>query len=83
MALAFVFLVWGGAEIYVAARLLAQPLGVSLRLAIVGISLVVGIYATAGGFRAVVATAMAIMVGMSWATSVPRPSIALMTTAPA
>ena len=56
LALAFVFLVWGGAEIYVAARLLAQPLGVSLRLAIVGISLVVGIYATVGGFRAVVAT---------------------------
>ncbi|MFB0516847.1 MAG: sodium:solute symporter [Candidatus Neomarinimicrobiota bacterium] len=56
LALAFVFLVWGGAEIYVAATLLAPGMGISAKLMILIISLVVGIYATMGGFRAVVAT---------------------------
>ncbi len=56
LALAFVFLVWGGAEIYVAATLLAPGLGITVPLAITGISLVVGVYATLGGFRAVVST---------------------------
>ncbi len=56
VALAFVFLVWGGAEIYVAASLLAPGLGISPAAAIVGISLLVAAYASLGGFRAVVAT---------------------------
>jgi len=56
LALAFVFLVWGGAEIYVAATLLAPGLHLSVGLTIVGLSVVVGGYATLGGFRAVVAT---------------------------
>lgn len=56
LALAFVFLVWGGAEIYVAATLLAPGMGLSTRVMILIISLVVGVYATLGGFRAVVAT---------------------------
>ena len=55
-ALAFVFLVWGGAEIYVAANLLAPQLSVSVLWTIIGICVVVGIYATLGGFRAVIAT---------------------------
>lgn len=55
-ALAFVFLVWGGAEIYVAAHLLAPELEISIPVTIIGICIVVGIYATLGGFRAVVAT---------------------------
>lgn len=56
LALAFVFLVWGGAEIYVAAILLAPMMGLSSAIMILLISLVVGIYATLGGFRAVVNT---------------------------
>ena len=56
IALAFVFLVWGGAEIYVAANLLSPQLGLSVSSTIIGICVVVGIYATMGGFRAVVAT---------------------------
>jgi len=56
IALALVFLVWGGAEIYVAANLLAPSLGISIVWTITGICLIVGIYATLGGFRAVVAT---------------------------
>ncbi|UCD37913.1 MAG: sodium:solute symporter family protein [Fidelibacterota bacterium] len=56
LALAFVFLVWGGAEIYVAAILLSPQMGISASNMILIISLVVGIYATLGGFRAVVAT---------------------------
>jgi Na+/proline symporter len=56
LALAFVFLVWGGAEIYVAGTLLSPALGISRQLVIFIISLVVGIYATMGGFRAVVLT---------------------------
>ncbi|NIM16506.1 MAG: hypothetical protein GTO45_31220 [Candidatus Aminicenantes bacterium] len=56
LALAFVFLVWGGAEIYVAGILLAPGLGISTQWVILIISVVVGIYATMGGFRAVVMT---------------------------
>lgn len=56
LALAFVFLVWGGAEIYVAGTLLAPGLELPVHWVIFIISLVVGIYATMGGFRAVVLT---------------------------
>jgi Na+/proline symporter len=56
LALAFVFLVWGGAEIYVASTLLAPGLKIPSGWVIFIISLVVGIYATMGGFRAVVLT---------------------------
>ncbi len=56
LALAFVFLVWGGAEIYVAGTLLAPGLGISVPMVILIISVVVGIYSTLGGFRAVVMT---------------------------
>ena len=56
LALAFVFLVWGGAEIYVAGTLLAPQMAVSKPVMILIISSVVMIYATLGGFRAVVAT---------------------------
>jgi len=56
LALAFVFLVWGGAEIYVAATLLAPQMGITVKAMILIISLVVGVYATLGGLRAVVAT---------------------------
>ncbi|MEM7482519.1 MAG: hypothetical protein AAF481_15190 [Acidobacteriota bacterium] len=55
-AVAAVFLIWGGAEIYVAASLLAPGLGVPVPLLIGGITLLVAAYATLGGFRAVVAT---------------------------
>ncbi len=55
-ALFFVFLVWGGAEIYVAANLLAPGLGISIDTMIVIIAAVVGAYSTMGGFRAVVST---------------------------
>ncbi len=56
VALGLVFLVWGGAEIYVAATLLSPGMGLSPEAMIVLISVVVGVYATLGGFRAVVAT---------------------------
>ena len=55
-ALVFVFLVWGGAEIYVAAELLAPGLGFSIRSVIFIISTIVMIYSVLGGFRAVVMT---------------------------
>jgi Na+/proline symporter len=56
LAIAFVFLAWGGAEVYVAATLLAPELGLTIQTTILGISLVVGVYSSVGGFRAVVAT---------------------------
>ena len=56
LSLTLVFLVWGGAEIYVAATLLSPQMGLSPQAMTVAISLVVGVYATLGGFRAVVAT---------------------------
>ena len=55
-ALAFVFLVWGGAEIYVAATLLAPGLGVSRPATILLIGALVAAYSVTGGFGAVVAT---------------------------
>ncbi|MEQ8663057.1 MAG: hypothetical protein RLW62_19755 [Gammaproteobacteria bacterium] len=55
-ALCFVFLAWGGAEIFVAATLLAPGLDMDVDTTVVAIAVVVGIYATMGGFRAVVAT---------------------------
>ena len=56
LALAFVFLVWGGAEIYVAGNLLAPSMGITNTAMVLIISLVVGVYATLGSFRAVVNT---------------------------
>ncbi len=56
LPLAFVFLVWGGAEIYVAAKLLAPGLRITTAATIVLLSLVVAIYSMLGGLRAVVAT---------------------------
>ncbi len=56
LALAFVFLVWGGAEIYVAAVLLAPDLNISINLVIAIISIVIALYTTSGGFRAVILT---------------------------
>ncbi len=55
-ALAFVFLVWGGAEIYVAAVLLAPDLQISVDLVIIIISIFIAFYTVSGGFRAVVLT---------------------------
>lgn len=56
LALAAVFVVWGGAEIYVAAELLSPALGVSSFAVATGVSVLVALYAGAGGFGAVVAT---------------------------
>ncbi len=56
LALAFVFLAWAGAEIYVAANLLAPQMGAPRWLLVLLITSVVGIYSTMGGFRAVVDT---------------------------
>ena len=56
LALIFVFLVWGGAEIYIAAVLLAHGLNISVPLLIAIIALVVSIYSFYGGFQAVVST---------------------------
>ena len=55
-ALAFVFLVWGGAEIHVAGGLLAPGMGISQESVVLLIGLGVGAYATLGGFRAVIDT---------------------------
>jgi len=55
-SLAFVFLVWGGAEIYVAAVLLAPDLKVSVDLVIIIISVFIAFYTVSGGFRAVILT---------------------------
>lgn len=56
VALAFVFLVWGGAEIHIAAALLAPSMATSTTVMIFLITAVVAVYATVGGFRAVVDT---------------------------
>jgi len=55
-SLAFVFLVWAGAEIFVAGTLLSPGLKIPTEFVILIISIVVGIYGTMGGFRAVVMT---------------------------
>ncbi len=56
LALAFVFLVWGGAEIYVASVLLAPDLKISVDLVIIIISIFIAFYTVSGGFRAVILT---------------------------
>ncbi|MBT3252272.1 MAG: sodium:solute symporter family protein [Candidatus Marinimicrobia bacterium] len=56
LSLAIVFLVWGGAEIYVAANLLSAELNINITAVMILISVVIGIYLTFGGFRAVIAT---------------------------
>ena len=56
LSLAFVFLVWGGAEIYVAANLLSPSMAVSRPLLILLIGLVVATYSALGGLHAVVHT---------------------------
>lgn len=56
LALALVFLVWGGAEIYVAAVLLAPDLKISVDLVIIIISIFIAFYTVSGGFRAVILT---------------------------
>lgn len=54
--LAFVFLVWGGAEIYAAAQILSPILQVSFHTILILITLIVGLYSYMGGFSAVVTT---------------------------
>ncbi|MFQ5865924.1 MAG: sodium:solute symporter [bacterium] len=54
--LAFVFLVWGGAEIFAAAQILSPILGVSFHLVLALIAFVVALYSFMGGFAAVVTT---------------------------
>ena len=56
LGLIFVFLIWGGAEIFVAASLLEFDLKIGKAWIIIIIASVVGIYTTAGGFSAVVQT---------------------------
>lgn len=55
-ALIFVFIVWGGAEIYAAGITIAPFLGISVPATLLLISLVVAIYSYTGGFSAVVST---------------------------
>jgi SSS family solute:Na+ symporter len=83
LALAFVFLVWGGAEIYVAAELLAPSMAVPPWLLIMLIALVVAAYSMLGGFRAVVSTDklqyaivalyIAVMAVLAWRGLAARP----------
>lgn len=56
LPLAFVFLVWGGAEIYAAAHILSPILQVSRHVVLALIALVVATYSYLGGFSAVVVT---------------------------
>ncbi|MBL7960272.1 hypothetical protein JNL27_08530 [bacterium] len=51
-----VFLIWGGAEIYVAANLLESSLGIDKFSIMMLITLTIAIYSTWGGFSAVVKT---------------------------
>ncbi len=53
---AFVFLVWAGAEIYAAARVLAPILDTSFVVALAIVAGVVSVYSYLGGFSAVVTT---------------------------
>lgn len=55
-ALAFVFVVWGGAEIYAAGITIAPFLGISVPFCLFLIAIVVAAYSFTGGFEAVVAT---------------------------
>ena len=56
LPLAFVYLIWCGAEIYAAAQIVAPLLQTSLHLMLALIALVVAIYSFLGGFAAVVST---------------------------
>lgn len=56
LALMVVFLIWGGAEIHVAARLLAPELGLPPVAVVLLVGAIVGAYSTSGGFLAVVQT---------------------------
>jgi len=56
LPLAFVFLVWGGAEIFVAAKILSPILDISFHLILAFIAGVVALYSFLGGFAAVVTT---------------------------
>ncbi|MCH8170845.1 MAG: sodium:solute symporter family protein [Bacteroidetes bacterium] len=54
--LIFVFIVWGGAEIYAAGITIAPFLNISVQLTMFLLSLVIAIYTYTGGFQAVVST---------------------------
>ena len=54
--IALVFIAWGGAELWIAASLLAPKLGISAQFLTLLLSLIVLSYAIRGGFGAVVAT---------------------------
>jgi len=54
--LIFVFIVWGGAEIYAAGITIAPFLNISIPLTMFLLSLVIAIYTYTGGFQAVVST---------------------------
>jgi len=56
LPLAFVFLVWGGAEIFAAAKILSPILDISFHLILAFIAVVVALYSFLGGFAAVVTT---------------------------
>ncbi len=56
LPLAFVFLVWGGAEIYAAANILSPLLEIPFNGTLILITLVVATYSCMGGFSAVVST---------------------------
>lgn len=56
LPLAFVFLVWGGAEIFAAAQILSPILDVSFHTVLALIALVVALYSYLGGFSAVITT---------------------------
>lgn len=56
LPLAFVFLVWGGAEIFAAAKILSPILDTSFHIVLALIALVVALYSYLGGFAAVVTT---------------------------
>jgi len=54
--LIFVFIVWGGAEIYAAGITIAPFLSISVPLTMLLLSIVIAIYTYTGGFQAVVST---------------------------
>ncbi|NIR49548.1 sodium:solute symporter family protein [candidate division KSB1 bacterium] len=56
LPLAFVFLVWGGAEIFAAAHILSPILDAPFHLVLALVALVVATYSYLGGFSAVVTT---------------------------
>ncbi len=56
LPLAFVFVVWGGAEIYAAAQILSPILHLPFHLILAFVALVVAGYSYMGGFSAVVST---------------------------